>query len=161
MTTPNEHHSCGCGHHADKPVNPDHAHVREEIKILPAEGSVDTTVAPTEGAACGCAEGQCNCGHHQTCDCAPGECHCGKGHGANDAAVTETHETHESSCCGGHGHGHHNGRENNADIDGAVHTVDGAETHVDGTRWNDGNVPAADGDATASGQGSAEKGNVN
>ena len=142
MTTPNEHHSCGCGNHADKPVNPDHAHVREEIKIVPAEGSVDATVAPAEGSACGCAEG---------------ECQCGKGHGAN--------ETPKSSCCGGHGHGHghghDNGRENTADIDGEVRTVDGAETHVDGTRWNDGNVPAAGGDATGSGQGSAEKGNVN
>lgn len=154
MTTPNEHHSCGCGNHADKPVNPDHAQVREEIKIVPAEGSVDTTVAPTESSTCGCGEGQCTCGHHKTCDCAPGECHCGKGHGANDAVVTETHE---SGCCGGHGHG----EDHHADIDGEVRTVDGAETHVEGSRWNDGQVPGEAGEASESGQGAAKDGNLN
>lgn len=153
MTTPNENHSCGCGNHADKPVNPDHAQVREEIKIVPAEGSVDNTVAPAKGAACECGEGQCNCGHHQSCDCAPGECQCGKDHGANEAVVTDT--TRESSCCGGHG------REHNADIDGEVHTVDSAETHVEGTRWNDGQVPGEAGEASESGQGAAKDGNLN
>lgn len=139
--------TCGCGNH-DKPVNPANAEVREEIKIVPAEGSVDKVVAP-EGEACGCGHeaGQCNCGHHQTCDCPPGECKCeGHNHGR-----------------GGEGrHDDEIGRDNvNADIDGAVTTVESAETHRPDTAWNGGNLGAATGEATESGAGEAEKGNLN
>ena len=144
--------TCGCGNH-DKPVNPANAEVREEIKIVPAEGSVDKVVAP-EGEACGCGHeaGQCNCGHHQTCDCPPGECKCeGHNHGHNHG-----HD---------HGEGRHDdeiGRDNvNADTDGAVTTVETAETHRPGTDWNGDNLGAATGEATESGAGEAEKGNLN
>ena len=139
--------TCGCGNH-DKPVNPANAEVSEEIKIVPAEGSVDKVVAP-EGEACGCGHeaGQCNCGHHQTCDCPPGECKCeGHNHGRD-------------------GEGRHDdevGRDNvNADIDGAVTTVETAETHSLDTAWNGGNLGAATGEASQSGAGEAEKGNLN
>ena len=139
--------TCGCGNH-DKPVNPANAEVREEIKIVPAEGSVDKVVAP-EGEACGCGHeaGQCNCGHHQTCDCPPGECKCeGHNHGR-----------------GGEGrHDDEIGRDNvNADIDGAVTTVESAETHRPDTAWNGGNLGAATGEASESGAVDAEKGNLN
>ncbi|GEM_PF-3485472 len=136
--------SCGCGNH-DKPVNPANAEVREEIKIVPAEGSVDKVVAP-EGEACGCGHeaGQCNCGHHQTCDCPPGECKCEHGDRSHDDRDDEI------------------GRDNvNADIDGAVTTVETAETHRPDTAWNGGNLGAATGEATESGAGEAEKGNLN
>ena len=140
--------SCGCGNH-DKPVNPANAEVREEIKIVPAEGSVDKVVAPTNDEACGCGHeaGQCNCGHHQTCDCPPGECNCeGHNHGRD-------------------GEGRHDdeiGRDTaNADIDGEVTTVETAETHRPGTAWNGGNLGAATGEASESGAGEAEKGNLN
>lgn len=137
--------TCGCGNH-DKPVNPANAEVREEIKIVPAEGSVDKVVAPTNGEACGCGheEGQCNCGHHQTCDCPPGECKCGHGDRNHDDRDDEV------------------GRDNvNADVDGAVTTVETAETHRPGTAWNGGNLGAATGEASESGAGEAEKGNLN
>lgn len=115
--------TCGCGNH-DKPVNPANAEVREEIKIVPAEGSVDKVAAP-EGEACGCGHeaGQCNCGHK---------------------------------------HDDEIGRDNvNADVDGAVTTVETVETHRPGTAWNGGNLGAAAGEASESGAGEAEKGNLN
>lgn len=136
--------TCGCGNH-DKPVNPANAEVREEIKIVPAEGSVDKVVAP-EGETCGCGHeaGQCNCGHHQTCDCPPGECKCGHGDRSHDDRDDEI------------------GRDTaNADIDGEVTTVETAETHRPGTAWNGGNLGAATGEASESGAGEAEKGNLN
>lgn len=129
--------TCGCGNH-DKPVNPANAEVREEIKIVPAEGSVDKVVAPANGEACGCGHeaGQCSCGHN---------------HG--------NHHGHD------HGEGRHDdeiGRDNiNADMDGAVTTVETAETHRPGPDWNGGNLGAATGEATESGAGEAEKGNLN
>lgn len=56
--------------------------------------------------------GSCNCGSPKACDCEPGTCQCG-----------------------------HHGKGSNA---GAVHvdepdvrTVAEAETHIEGTRWND------------------------
>lgn len=165
MTNQNPTNTCGCGNHAKKPVDPQRAEVREEIKLVPAEGSVETT------GTCGCGDetGQCSCGHHQTCDCPPGECTCaGHNHGAaNTQTTTETTVITETAapadqaadgCCGGHATGKDN---HNADIDGAVRTVDEAENHRPGATWNDGNVPAADGEATASGQGNNEADNLN
>ena len=71
----------------------------------------------------------------------------------------------------GHNHGHDHGegrhddeigRDNvNADTDGAVTTVETAETHRPGTDWNGDNLGAATGEATESGAGEAEKGNLN
>lgn len=133
MTNQNQNPAggCGCGNHADKPVDPQHAEVREEIKLVPAEGSVDNVVAPADGATCGCGEGQCNCGHGEHAD-----------HGGHGAHATGKDQ-------------------HNADIDGAVRTVDEAEHHRPDSAWNDGNIPTDDREATASGQGNSESGNVN
>lgn len=118
--TENNTCGCGCGDHAGKPVNPEGAGVREEIKIVPADGSVDNVAAPAEGAACGCGHeaGQCSCGHH---------------HGA--AADTATDAGSASK------YDETIGRDTvNADIDGEVTTVEEAEHHVEGRPWNDGNL---------------------
>lgn len=123
--------TCGCGNH-DKPVNPTNADVREEIKIVPAEGSVDNVVAP-EGHACGCGHeaGQCSCGHH---------------HGEN-------HERNRDDEVG---------RDNvNADIDGQVTTIEQAEHHTPGRPWNDGNIPTDNDKAVGSGQTDGDAENIN
>lgn len=130
--------TCGCGNH-DKPVNPANADVREEIKIVPAEGSVDKVVAP-EGHACGCGHeaGQCTCGHNHT----------------ETAATTET--TTESK------HDDEVGRDNvNADIDGQVTTIEQAEHHTPGQSWNDGNIPTDNDKAVGSGQTDSDAENIN
>lgn len=139
MTNQNPTNTCGCGNHAEKPVDPQRAEVREEIKLVPAEGSVETT-------------GTCGCGHEA------GQCSCGHHHGATTTETTEPAAQAAGGCCGGHATGKDN---HNADIDGAVRTVDEAENHRPGAAWNDGNVPTADGDATASGQGNNDADNVN
>lgn len=144
MTNPNENQNlntnqqaggCGCGHHDAKPIDPQRAEVREEIKIVPAEGSVET-----EGSCgCGHAEGQCQCGHHKTCDCPPGECH-----------------------CEGHDHGHDHGSDQQyGHADNQVRTVHEAAGHDTNARWNDGIEPAEGGNAEASGAGSSDEGQIN
>lgn len=151
--------TCGCGNH-DKPVNPANADVREEIKIVPAEGSVDNVVAP-EGHACGCGHesGQCTCGHHQTCDCPPGQCNC-EGHKHTETVTTtETTETTEAT---GSKYDDEIGRDDvNADIDGQVTTVEQAEHHTPGQSWNDGNIPTDNDKAVGSGQTESDAENIN
>ena len=136
--------TCGCGNH-DKPVNPANADVREEIKIVPAEGSVDNVVAP-EGHACGCGHeaGQCNCeGHRHT----------------ETVTTTETTETTEAT---GSKHDDEIGRDDvNADIDGAVTTVEQAEHHTPGQSWNDGNIPTDNDKEVGSGQTESDAENIN
>ncbi|MCP1387577.1 hypothetical protein M5J20_05165 [Corynebacterium sp. TA-R-1] len=148
--------SCGCGHH--KPVET--TEVREEIKIVPADHA-----ATREGATCNCEPGHCNCGHHQTCDCAPNECKCGHNDGLKETAPAE-----QSSCCGGHGHGHHGLTEeeyydpdktDTHGVDPAVKTVEEAQGYDESAGWNDGIRPTDAGEAAESGAGKSDDGQIN
>lgn len=60
----------------------------------------------------------CQCGSPKTCNCAPGKCQCGR-HGDAREAVAHLDEP-------------------------SVRTVDEAETHIEGTRWNDESPVAGD-----------------
>lgn len=131
--------SCGCGHH--KPVET--TEVREEIKIVPADHA-----ATHEGASCNCEPGHCECGHN---------------HGLEETAPAE-----ESSCCGGHGH-HGLTEEEYLDpdktdahgVDPAVQTVEEAQGYDESAGWNDGIRPTDAGEATESGAGNSDDGQIN
>lgn len=83
MTTANENshnHGGCCGGHG-------HHHGEQDASLEQRDLGLKDVHA--EGDECGCAPGECQCGHHETCDCAPGECQCGRQHGTAEHGTAQ------------------------------------------------------------------------
>ncbi|QYH19139.1 hypothetical protein JKI95_07790 [Corynebacterium aquatimens] len=183
--------SCGCGHHKPvettqvreeiKIVPADHA-----TNTGASCGCEPGHCRCGHHQTCDCAPGECKCGHNHglqdNADAAAAHaeassCGCGHHHEAPTAVPAEetpastnntTAETAPAGCCGGHGH-HGMTEEEYLDpdktdannIDPAVKTVEPAAGHNEGTEWNDGILPTETGEATESGAGQSEDGQIN
>lgn len=170
MTTANENshnHGGCCGGHG-------HHHGEQDASLEQRDLGLKDVHA--EGDECGCAPGECQCGHqHGTAEHGHseggvpdhGDCECEQCKNADRAREQEAAKTCGCGC--GHGRGADNAAEDftnpdtvNADgTNPAVRTVDKAEGYDENASWNDGNLPSESGSASASGAGNNDEGQIN